>query len=288
MEATMGKVGLVCDSTCDLGPVWCEANDVKMVPLKVLFGDETFRDWIDLAPKQFYDKLVTTKALPKTSQPSPLEFSEAYAELARQGCEEIVSIHLSQAISGTYESARMAAEESSVPVRIVDTKAVTQATGLAVKSAVEARNSGASGAEVEARTIKVVSGTRMFFVLDTLEYLVKGGRAGRAQGLAASLLNIKPILTFTPEGVVAPFKKVKGTRKAMHEMVTQLVSDSRTLGPLKVTVFQADAPDLIGEFESLVKEADCECEIESVGWVGSVIGTYAGPNAIGCAYHPVA
>jgi len=284
----MGKVGLVCDSTCDLGPEWCDANDVKMVPLKVLFGEETFRDWIDLSPKQFYDKLVTTKALPKTSQPSPLEFSEVYAELARQGCEEIVSVHLSQAISGTYESARMAAEEASVPVRIVDTKAATQATGLAVKSAVEARNSGASGEEVEARTIKVVSQTRMFFVLDTLDYLVKGGRAGKAQGLAASLLNIKPILTFTPEGVVAPFKKVKGTRKAMHEMVTQLVSDSKALGPLKVAIFQADAPDLIGEFESLVKEADFECEIEVGGWVGSVIGTYGGPNAIGCAYHPIA
>jgi len=284
----MGKVGLVCDSTCDLGPAWCEANQVKMVPLKVLFGEETFRDWLDLSPKQFFDKLVTTKALPKTSQPSPLEFSEVYSELARQGCEEIVSIHLSQAISGTYESASMAAKEALVPVRIVDTKAVTQATGLAVKTAVEARNSGASGAEIEARTIKTVSQTRMFFILDTLEYLVKGGRAGKAQGLAASLLNIKPILTFTSEGVVAPFKKAKGTRKAMQETVTQLVSDSRTLGPLRVTIFQADSPDLIVEFESMLNDADCDCEIESVGWVGSVIGTYAGPNAIGCAYHPIA
>lgn len=284
----MGKVGLVCDSTCDLGPAWCEANQVKMVPLKVLFGEETFRDWLDLSPKQFFDKLVVTKALPKTSQPSPLEFSEVYSELAQQGCEEIVSIHLSQAISGTYESACMAAEEALVPVRIVDTKAVTQATGLAVKAAVEARNSGANGEEIEVRTNKAVSQTHMFFILDTLEYLVKGGRAGKAQGLAATLLNIKPILTFTSEGVVAPFKKVKGTRKAMQEIVAQLVSDSQTLGPLRVTIFQADAPSLIREFESMINEADCDCVIESVGWVGSVIGTYAGPNAIGCAYHPIA
>lgn len=283
----MPKTGIVVDSTCDLGPRWLESNNVSMVPLKVLFGDQTFLDGIDLEPAEFYRKLVSSPVLPKTSQPSPLEFAEVYKALASEGCTEIVSIHLSSAISGTFESATMAAGDSPIPVRLVDTRSVTQAAGLIVKAAVAARDAGVDSAAIEAVAKSVSSSTRMFFVPDTLEYLVKGGRAGKAQGLAASLLNIKPILTFNAEGIIEPFKKVKGMKKALSELTAQILRDSQEKGRLRLIVFHAAAPELAEELRSMVIDSGADCDLDPIDWVGSVIGTYGGPNAVGCAYHPM-
>jgi len=280
--------GIVVDSTCDLGPQWCDTHDVGLVPLKVSFGETTFRDWLDLSPQAFYDRLVTSEVLPKTSQPSPHEFSIAYEAMASKGCQEIVSIHLSSAISGTFESATMAAAESPVPVRLVDTKSVTQAFGLTVKAAVAARDAGADASEIAHVAAKVSHDTRMLFVPSTMEYLVKGGRAGKAQGLAASLLNIKPILTFNSEGIIEPFTKVKGMKKALAALTSQIAIDAERLGRLKLILFHATAPDLVEELRAMVVESGVDVEFEPIGWVGSVIGTYGGPNAVGCAYHPIA
>jgi len=281
------KTGIVVDSTCDLGPRWLESNNVSMVPLKVLFGDQTFLDGIDLTPAEFYSKLVSSPVLPKTSQPSPAEFAEVYKALASDGCTEIVSIHLSSAISGTFESATMAAADSPIPVRLVDTRSVTQAAGLIVKGAVAARDAGVDSAAIEAVARSLSTSTRMFFVPDTLEYLVKGGRAGKAQGLAASLLNIKPILTFNPDGIIEPFKKVKGMKRALTELTAQILRDSQEKGRLRLIVFHAAAPELAEELRSMVIDAGVDCELDPIDWVGSVIGTYGGPNAVGCAYHPM-
>ncbi len=210
----MARVGIVCDSTCDLGLEWFDENDVVMVPLKVMFGEETFLDWVDLDPTDFYARLEKARTLPTTSQPTPAQFSAAYQSLADDGAEEIVSIHLTAALSGTFESATMAAKDAPVPVRVVNTNRVTQGTGLVVKAAVEARDAGKSGAEIEAIALETSKDSQLFFILDTLEYLVKGGRAGKASGLAASVLNIKPVLIFNDEGTIEPFSKERGTKKA--------------------------------------------------------------------------
>ena len=138
----MGKIGIVADSTCDLGPTWLDEHDVRMVPLKVIIGDHTYLDWIDFTPETFYPKLVASAKLPTTSQPSPADFAKVYAELADEGCEEIVSIHLSAKLSGTYESASLAAVDSPIRVRLVDSLVVSHATGLVVKAAVVAREAG--------------------------------------------------------------------------------------------------------------------------------------------------
>ena len=216
----MQRVGIVCDSTCDLGPEYFRDHDVRMVPLKVLIDGESYLDWVELSPVEFYRRLGEASELPTTSQPSPADFAQTYAALADEGCDEIVSIHLTSPLSGTYQSAMIASEEARVPVRVVDTKLVTLATGLAVKRAVEVRDEGGSAEDVERAAVDAASSTRLFFVLDTLEYLVKGGRAGKATGLAASVLSIKPILTFDEEGTVAPFKRAKGTAKAYATLAT--------------------------------------------------------------------
>lgn len=222
----MPKLGIVTDSTCDLGPEWLTAHEVEMVPLKVLFGTESFHDWLDLSPEAFYRKLEAADTLPKTSQPSPGEFEEVYRRLAEEGCDGIVSIHLSSKLSGTYESATLASAESSIPVRLVDSLTASQATGLVVKAAIDARDAGRSLDEVQAAADKAVTDVRLYFVLETLEYLVKGGRAGKAQALAASLLNIKPVLETNDEGIVAPVKKVRGMQQALEEIATMLTDDT--------------------------------------------------------------
>ncbi|MDZ4178634.1 MAG: DegV family protein [Coriobacteriia bacterium] len=282
----MSRIGIVCDSTCDLGPAWCEDHDVVMVPLKVLFGEETFLDWIDLSPEQFYEKLGSSAVLPKTSQPSPADFAAAYSELAESGCEAVVSIHLTSALSGTFESATMAAADSAIPVHIVDTKLVSQATALVVKAAVAARDAGQDAEAVAARATDVAARTRLFFVLDTLEYLVKGGRAGKAAGLAASVLNIKPILTFNDEGKIEPFKKVKGSRKAYAELASHVASQTEEHGHLTMSLLYGGSSEITEELQAAIKATGADVEIESSGAIGAVIGTYAGPGAVGCAFYP--
>ncbi len=182
----------------------------------------------------------------------------------------------------------MAAKTSSIPVHVVDTKLVSQALGLVVRWAIEARDSGASAEQIAKGSAEKASATRMFFVLDTLDYLVKGGRAGKAQGLAASLLNIKPILTFNDEGTIEPFKKVKGTRKALTELAEHVAEESRTRGQLRVAFLHTVAPDLVEDLRAALDAAGADYVADSVGNVGAVIGTYAGPRAVGLGYYPIA
>mgnify|MGYP001048570897 CR=1 FL=1 len=281
----MDRVAIVCDSTCDLGPEWLASNEVRMVPLKVLFGTDSFLDWVDLTPELFYEKLGASAVLPKTSQPSPADFAAVYAELADAGFSEIVSIHLTSALSGTFESATMAAADSAVPVRIVDTKTVSLATGLAIQAAVRTRDAGGDAASVEQAARTAAESSRLFFVLDTLEYLVKGGRAGKASGLAASVLNIKPILTFTSEGTIEPYKKIKGLKKAMAELVSRVAEDSAEK-PVRLSVIHGAAPDLADQLLADLQASEARYTLETVSSIGAVIGTYGGPGAIGVAYHP--
>lgn len=283
----MAKLAIVTDSTCDLPPARIEALGVTMVPLKVLFAEESFLDWVELEPTRFYEKLKAASTLPKTSQPSPADFTAAYTKLADAGYEGIVSIHLSAALSGTFQSAAIAAETSPIPVRVVDTHKVTQAVALVVTAVAEALDSYADLDALADYANEVSAKTRLFFVLDTLDYLVKGGRAGKAQGLAASLLNIKPVLQVNAEGIIEPFKKVKGRKKALAELAAHVAEDARQHGRLRVFLLHACFPEGAEELRHELEATGADLSIESVGLVGSVVGTYAGPDALGCAYYPI-
>lgn len=282
----MARVGIVTDSTSDLSPAELDKLGVVMVPLKVLFGEESYLDWIELQPAQFYEKLARAETLPKTSQPSPADFLAVYRRLADEGCEGIVSIHLTSALSGTHESAMIAAKESPVPVHVIDTKKISQALALVVRAACEARDAGASVAEVSARASDTAASVQLYFVLDTLDYLVKGGRAGKAQGLAASLLSIKPVLRMNEDGIIEPFKKVKGRKRAVSELAAYVAGQATELGPLRVAVLHGCAADGGAELEAELRASGANLRYERASEVGAVVGTYAGPNAIGVAFYP--
>ncbi len=283
----MARVGIVTDSTCDLHPSELRDRNIEMAPLKVLFGDESFRDWYEIEPEVFYEKLAAAPQLPKTSQPTPADFIAIYEKLAAEGCESIVSIHLSTRLSGTIESANMAAVKSPVPVHVVDSKTVTHGLAAVVLAAAEARDQGKSGDEVAAIAQHIAENTRLYFVLDTLDYLVKGGRAGKAAGLAASLLNIKPVLMINSDGIIEPFKKVKGRKKAIAELAAHVAEDTKVLGRCRLSLLhgcgEAGAEALRAELDA----AGADYEFAYSGLVGSVVGVYAGPNAVGCAYYPI-
>jgi|SRR5450759_696472 len=281
----MPRIAIVTDSTCDLGPEALKQRDVAMVPLKVHFGDDTFCDWVDLTPATFYPKLRAAAQLPTTSQPTPGEFAEVYKRLADEGVEGIVSIHLSAKLSGTFESATMAASTAPVPVRVVDSTFVSGAIGLIVDAACAARDAGGYLDAVEKAALEASAKTELFFVLDTLDYLVKGGRAGRTQGMAAALLNIKPVLQVTG-GVIEPFKKSKGTNKAIREMAEHVAERAKKLGPLKVVVIHAVAESLADELGNAIRSAGTEIAEMSYDEIGSVIGTHVGPRAVAVAYMP--
>lgn len=283
----MARVGIVTDSTCDLGPVWLAAHDVAMVPLLVRFGErEVYRDWIDLSPEQFYPKLEAAVALPKTSQPSPADFEVTYHRLAEEGAEGIVSIHLSARLSGTVESATLAAANSPVRVRVVDTKSASQGAGLVVKAAVEARDTGGDADAVEAAALHTAPLVRLYFVMETLDYLVKGGRAGKAQALAASVLDIKPVLHIDADGAIEPFKKLKGMRRAIEEIVSELKRDAAAHGHMRVALLHGTRTDLRDEMLTALEASGADYDLEAEGTLGAVIGTYTGNGAIGLAYHP--
>lgn len=283
----MARVAIVTDSTCDMGPEALAALGVEMVPLKLHFGETTYLDWIDFTPSQFYPKLAASATLPTTSQPSPAEFSAVYSRLADQGVEGIVSIHLTAKLSGTYESAILAAADAPVPVRVVDSAFVSWAVALVVQAAIEARDAGGDLDAVEAAALKAAAGTELYFVLDTLDNLVKGGRAGKAQGLAASLLNIKPVLYFV-DGAIEPFRKARGTKAAFGELATHVAARSKELGGVKAIVIHAVAPDLAEQIRKAVVDAGLVGEVVTIGEIGSVIGTHAGPRAVGVCYLPLA
>lgn len=284
----MQKVGIVTDSTCDLRPAELAALGVVMVPLTVHFGDEHLRDWLDLTADEFYPKLAafTSGGLPTTSQPSPADFSAAYAQLAAEGAEEIVSIHLSAALSGTYESAMLAAKSSPVPVRVVDGKKASCATALMVQEAVAARGAGGDAAAVEAAALKAVAGMRLFFLLDTLEFLVKGGRAGKAAGLAASLLNIKPVLRVNEDGIIEPFTKVRGRKQAIAALAQHVAEDATANGRMRISLLHACTASDAQDLEDAIKAAGADVEWLPTHEIGAVIGVYTGPGAIGAAYYP--
>jgi DegV family protein with EDD domain len=283
----MPGVAIVTDSTCDLGPTELASLGVTMVPLKVLFGEESYLDWIELLPVEFFDRLKRSPILPKTSQPSPADFSAVYERLASEGYDSIVSIHLSAVLSGTCESALLAAKDCKIPVHVLDTKEVCLGVALVVKAAVEAAATGMDGEGVAKIAQEVAERTSLYFVLDTLDYLVKGGRAGKAQGLAASILNIKAVLSVNDDGIIEPYAKERGRKKALQVLAKHVADVSKERGQLRVAYLHANAPKVLAELQHEIEASGADVVVDTVGLIGAVIGTYAGPDAVGITFYPL-
>jgi DegV family protein with EDD domain len=278
------KIGIVTDSTADLPLDFYATNEnVAMVPLTVHFGDEVYKDWAEMSPDVFYERMVKSVeagVLPKTSQPPAGDFAEVYKKLG-ETCDHIISIHISSKLSGTMQSAKGAtAMVKDVPVTLIDSTVTACELGAIVKSLVEARDAGASLDEVIAVANHGVEWGKMYFAVDTLKYLEKGGRIGKAQALLGTLLNVKPLLTIE-DGVVGPKGKASGTKKAIKEIIGFVAREAakRPAGtPWTLLLAYTNNPDIIGRLTKEVEAAGLKYAKIETCQVGAVIGTYVGPG----------
>jgi DegV family protein with EDD domain len=278
VDLTARNTAIVLDSTADFPEASARFPNWRMVPLYVRFGEESFRDYVELGPEQFYRRLREAEVLPTTSQPTPGDFAAAYAGLG--AFERVYSLHVSGRVSGTVESARTAAAETGDRVRVVDTETASAAIamlGLAIQRRLD---SGTNDDEVEALVERCRREAGLLFTVDTLEFLRKGGRIGRAASMAGQLLHVKPILTIT-DGEVHPVKRVRGAQKAFREFQREFTETTRDEPGLRVGIAHADAPERAVQLEKMVRGERPQAEIEIVTTLGAVVGTHAGPGTVG-------
>jgi DegV family protein with EDD domain len=279
VNLTSGNTAVVLDSTSDVPGAAERFPNMRVVPLYVNFGAESFRDHVDIGSHDFYERLRHAPALPTTSQPTPQDFLDAYEQLA--GYERIYVLALSSKLSGTYQSAVAAAGEAgSDRIQVVDTETASLAVGLLALALQRRLARGTTEEELRALIERFKQQNGVVFTVATLEYLQKGGRIGRAQALAGTLLNVKPILS-VDDGVVHPIGKVRGRQKALEEFARVLTSSTENVPGLRIGIAHADAPEWIEVLTDLVEKARPQAEIELVENLGAVVGTHAGPGAVG-------
>ena len=277
MTLTGQNTAIVVDSTADFPEAPQRFANWRVVPLYVLFGDESYRDYEELSPAEFYARLRTAPELPTTSQPTPGDFLAAYEQLSSY--DRIYSLHLSSALSGTYQSAVTAAAEVDDKVRVVDSEAASAAVamlGLAIQRRLDR---GTTDEEIDELIRRYKRDAGLIFTVDTLEYLRRGGRIGRASAWAGQLLHVKPILTIERE--VVPLKRVRGNQKAMQEFVNAFTSTTKDTPTLKVGIAHADAPERAEQLRKMVRAERNQAEVEIVTTLGAVLGTHAGPGTVG-------
>ena len=250
----MSKIRIVTDSTADLSQELVERYQIKVVPLDVLIEGTAYKDKIDLTNEEFYGILRSMKDLPTTSQPSPAVFADVYRELAAEGAEHIISIHISSDLSGTYQSSVLAAGmvEQEVAVHNFDSRSATMGLGLIVLSAAKMVEEGHSVEEILDSVKVVIQKLDLYFLLDSLDNLHKGGRIGKASHLFGSLLNIKPVLNLS-NGVISAYEKVRGNKdnKALERLIAILAEKIDPSKKLYCTMGYCDNRVYCGTFARL-------------------------------------
>lgn len=279
MSLTTENTAIVLDSTSDFPEARGRFPNMRVVPLYVRFGEESFRDQLEIGSHDFYEKLRTSPALPTTSQPTPQDFLSAFEELAAY--ERVYGLHLSAKLSGTFQSASLAAEQlGGDRVRLVDTETASLAVGLLALAIQRRLARGTTDEEVEELILRFKRENGVVFTVSTLEYLQKGGRIGRAQALAGTLLNVKPILSVA-DGVIVPIGKVRGRQRALEEFARAFTQATEDRPGLRIAIAHADAPEWIDVLTDLVRRLRPQAEVELVENLGAVVGTHAGPGAVG-------
>jgi DegV family protein with EDD domain len=279
MELTAANTAIVLDSTADYPQGPERFPNWRVVPLYVRFGEESFRDYEELSPREFYARLRGAAELPTTSQPTPGDFLAAYEQLS--GYERILSLHIPLKMSGTVESARRAGEElGGGKVRAIDTGTVSAGLAMLALAVQRRLERGTSDEEVHALIERFRRDEKLIWTVDTLEFLAKGGRIGKAAAMAGTLLNIKPILGIE-DGEVVPRKRVRGAHKAFLEFAAAFEAGSSDAPSLRVGIAHADAPNRLEALRELVARTRPQAQIEVETMLGAVVGTHAGPGAVG-------
>lgn len=276
----MPKIKIVTDSTCDLPQDIVEELDIAVAPLTVRFGHEIYRDGLDITSEDFFHKLKNSKTLPTTSQVSVGQFTEIFEEFSKD-YDEIIGIFISSKLSGTYQSAVIAKNVLGLQqIHILDSRATTLALGLMVIEAAKMAKEGKDADEIKNRVTYIFENLHTVIILGTLTYLQKGGRIGSSTALVGNLLNIMPILTFD-NGEVKMIDKIRGKKRTIKWIINHMESLNIDLKGKRLGINYVGCDELVEELKQAVSDRYNIREF-TVGTVGSVIGTYSGPDlAIG-------
>jgi DegV family protein with EDD domain len=279
MNLTAANTAVVLDSTADVPDAPQRFPNFRVVPLYVRFGDESYRDYVEISAEEFYARLQTAAELPTTSQPTPGDFLATYEELGQY--ERILSLQISSTLSGTFASAETAAGLlGGDRVRVIDTRTASASIALIAIGIQERLERGTTDEEIDAFVARYQAEHHLLFTVNTLEYLAKGGRIGRAAALAGNLLNVKPILTIR-DGEVVPLKRVRGNAKAFAAFRELFVSTTTDSPNLRVGIAHAAAPERLQALRDLVEHERPQAQIEIATTLGAVVGTHAGPGTVG-------
>ncbi|MDD4169112.1 MAG: DegV family protein [Desulfotomaculaceae bacterium] len=279
----MKKVFIVTDSTADLPKELSSAYNITVVPLKVIFdGCEPLLDGVDIKTEQFYHRLVENRELSITSQPTPAEFASTYQRLHAEG-GSIISIHISSAMSGTCQSARLG--KDMVPgadIEVIDSQSVSMGLGLVVLTAARAARAGKSKQEIYAIIRRLIPKIKVYFIANSLDYLARGGRIGKAQAFLGTILNIKPLL-YLKEGIVHPYEKIRGRAKAMDRLA-QTVGEKVGDKLIQCSLVHSNDPAGIEQLRQKIM-AQLNCDEPIIANLGTVVGTHTGPGVLGVAFY---
>ncbi|WP_019638379.1 DegV family protein [Paenibacillus fonticola] len=279
----MAQVKIFADSTSDLPAGWVDKYNIGIIPLYVVFGDQTYRDGIDIAPVDIYERVAAAGSLPKTTAPSPQDFLEAFAPCVEQG-NDIVYISISSSLSSTYQNALIAAGEfPEGRVHVVDSLNLCSGIGLLVMKAVRAAEQGLSAQQIVELLEKARSLVSTEFVIDTLEYLYKGGRCSGMQNFIGSLLQIRPVLRVV-DGSIIPAYKVRGKKeKAVQQMLDNALAKKDQMDDDLIIVAHTLAEDEARRLAAILKEQAPAREV-AIAEAGCVISSHCGPHTVAIMY----
>lgn len=273
---TLDNTAIVLDSTCDAPEGFFAQDGMYMVPLRVHFGDESYRDGVDLGHDEFFAKLETTEVLPTTSQPTNAEFAAVFKE-ARQNYEQVFSLHLSRKMSGTFEAAQRAAAGFE-GVEAYDLKTVSAPLSMCAARLRARLEKGCTLAEARAYIAHFTAHSQILIRAATLEYLRRGGRIGRAASLVGGVFDIKPLI-YCVDGELTPYAKVRGQKKAFAAMERFLDEHSTPTDELHYCLIDAMNPDEVARLDEVVRRRRPKAQFHFRSHVGGVVGTHIGPGA---------
>lgn len=278
----MANFSIVADTTCGLTIQEAESMGIRLIGLKVIFGNESYQETFELGAERFYGLLKASNIIPTTSQPSVGEFKKVY-EAAFSESADILSIHISSELSKTVESARIAASEiEGSKISIIDSMTTAAGMTILIERAMKMRDSGASLKDAEDALNSLKKRMKTVLSVDTLEYLKKGGRIGGAQAMLGTVLKIKPILELV-NGKIEPLDKARGNSKA-YERICEYIEESCAGKPEIINICHADAIGKANEFKLALRNKFNDISDVQASMLSPVIGTHTGPGTIGIAF----
>ena len=274
---------IVVDSTCDMSPQELEDMDVTMIALTIDIDSASYLDQVEISSPEFYERMAAAASLPKTACPKPYDFMELYKQKIAQGYDGVLVLNIAETLSGTVQSARLAAKDVDASIEVIDTMGATMQSFLVIQKAVECRDAGMSLEQTASIARDFIGCTKFLIACDTLENLLKGGRLAQEDAAAATKLNIKPILTFDEAGRIKPFDKARGMNGARKSIVAALKAEQEKIGRLRIRFGHANNPAEAAKLKAAVDEAGVDYIDCGTCLCGATIGSHLGPGALGAA-----